>query len=74
MQRVYFRTMPPYDSDVREATTGIKLARPGVLWAGVGVMGGGVVLALPPGGQRATQAVDVQVAPGRVTVDRTFGF
>lgn len=73
-QCVFISYDPPYDSDIQEATTGVELSRRGLLWAGVGAMVGGVVLALIPGGQAVSRAVDVQMSPGRVTVGRTFGF
>lgn len=73
-QCVFVRTRPPYDTDVRDATTGVELARRGVLWAGVGAMVGGAVLAVLPGGSAVSRTVDVQVSPNRVTVGRTFGF
>ena len=52
----------------------LSLARRGLLWAGVGAMVGGVVLAILPGGNTVSRVVDVQVSPDRVTVGRTFGF
>ena len=73
-QCVFISYDPPYDSDIQEATTGVELSRRGLLWAGVGAMVGGVVLALIPGGQAVSRTVDVQMSPGRVTVGRTFGF
>ena len=73
-QCVYISPTPPYDSDIREATTDVELARRGVLWAGVGAMIGGVVLAVLPGGRSVSRVVDVQVSPDRVTIGRTFGF
>ena len=72
-QCIFVSRTPPYDTDIQEATTGVELARHGVLWAGVGAMGG-IVLAVLPGGNAVSRAVDVQISPGRVTVGRTFGF
>ena len=73
-QCIFISRTPPYDTDIQEATTGVELARRGVLWAGVGAMVGGIVLAVLPGGSAVSRAVDVQIAPDRVTVGRTFGF
>ena len=51
----------------------VRLARPGMLWTGIGAIGGGLVLALWPSAPVARD-LEISAAPGRVTVGRTFGF
>ena len=75
-QCLFASSIPPYDTDVREATTKATLKRQRLLWAGLGAAVGGVVLLLLPGetGQAASRAVDIQIAPDRVKLGKTFGW
>lgn len=74
-QCVYFRTMPPYDSDIREATTGDRAGAAGrvvgrrrrpwaVAWCWL----------YRRANRQQLEPLTVQVASRRVTVDRTFGW
>ena len=38
-QCVWISTVPPYDSDIRDATTAVTLKRKAMLWSGVVAMG-----------------------------------
>ena len=58
---------------VRSACVKADLERPGLLLAGIGVIGmGAALLMLPETG--ATRDLDTQVLPVRVTVRRRFGW
>ena len=72
-QCFYMNPMPPFDSDLRDATTEATFTRPKLAWAGVGAVGlGAVLLTLPD--NRVTRDLDVQVSPERVAVRRKFGW
>lgn len=75
-QCVFVSNRPPYNSDVQEATTKVRLKRRGMLWSGLGAVGVGVVLFMLPGdaGQAVSRTVDIRVAPDRVQFGKTFGF
>ena len=75
-QCVYVSYSPPYNSDVRDATTKATLKRRGLLWGGLGAAVGGVVLLLLPGntGQAVSKAVNIKIDPERVQVGKTFGW
>ena len=65
--------VPPFDTDLREATTEADFTRPKLAWVGIGAVGlGAVLLTLPD--NRVTQDLDVQVSPERVAVRRKFGW
>ena len=64
---------PPFDTDLRDATTKATFSRPKLAWAGIGAVGlGAVLLTLPD--NRVTRDLDVQVSPERVAVRRRFGW
>ena len=72
-QCVFVSPDPPYDTDVRDATTEATFTRPKLAWAGIGAVGlGAVLLTLPD--NRVTRDLDVQVSPERVSVRRKFGW
>ena len=73
---LFVSSTPPFNTDVQEATTKATLKRQRLLWAGLGAAVGGVVLLLLPGetGQAAARAVDIQIAPDRVKLGKTFGW
>lgn len=73
---LFVSSTPPFNTDVQEATTKATLKRQRLLWAGLGAAVGGVVLLLLPGetGQAASRAVDVQIAPDRVKLGKTFSW
>ncbi len=72
-QCVYVSPNPPYDTDVRDASTEASFTRPKLAWAGIGAVGiGAVLLTLPD--NRVTRDLDVQVSPERVAVRRKFGW
>ena len=72
-QCYYTSPGPPYDSDLRDATTRITFERPALMWAGIGAIGlGAVLLTLPK--NRVTRDLDVQVSPQRVAVSRRIGW
>lgn len=64
---------PPFDTDLRDATTKATFSRPKLAWAGIGAVGlGAVLLTLPD--NRVTRDLDVQVSPEGVAVRRRFGW
>lgn len=72
-QCVYVSPNPPFDTDIRDATTEADFTRPKLAWAGIGAVGlGAVLLTLPD--NRVTRDLDVQVSPERVSVRRKFGW
>ena len=72
-QCLYVSPDPPFDSDLRDATTEADFTRPKLAWAGIGAVGlGAVLLTLPD--NRVTRDLDVQVSPERVSVRRKFGW
>ena len=72
-QCFYTSLDPPYDTDLRDATTEATFTRPKLAWAGIGAVGlGAVLLTLPD--NRVTRDLDVQVSPERVSVRRRFGW
>ena len=72
-QCYYASPVPPYDTDVRDATIRITFERPHLIWAGIGAIGlGAVLLTLPD--NRVTRDLDVQVSPARVAVARRFAW
>ena len=72
-QCFYMNPVPPFDSDLRDATTEATFTRPKLAWAGIGAVGlGAVLLTLPD--NRVTRDLDVQVSPERVAVRRKFGW
>jgi hypothetical protein len=69
----YVSPDPPFDTDLRDATTKATFTRPKLAWAGIGAVGlGAVLLTLPD--NRVTRDLDVQVSPERVSVRRRFGW
>jgi hypothetical protein len=61
-----------YGSDVINQPTTAEYARPTLFWSGVGAVGVGTLLALlPKGAQRATQNVNVSMAPGGWRASKT---
>ena len=65
--------VPPFDTDLRDATTEADFTRPKLAWAGIGAVGlGAVLLTLPD--NRVTRDLDVQVSTERVAVRRKFGW
>ena len=69
----YVNPNPPFDVDVRDATTRATFKRPKLAWAGVGAIGlGAVLLTLPD--NRVTRNLDLQVSPERVALRRKFGW
>lgn len=72
-QCFYTNPVPPFDTDLRDATTEADFTRPKLAWAGIGAIGlGAVLLTLPD--NRVTRDLDVQVSPERVAVRRKFGW
>ena len=72
-QCLYVSLDPPFDTDLRDATTDADFTRPKLAWAGIGAIGlGAVLLTLPD--NRVTRDLDVQVSPERVAVRRKFGW
>ena len=72
-QCYYVSPHPPFDTDLRDATTEATFTRPKLAWAGIGAAGlGAVLLTLPD--NRMTRDLDVQVSPERVAVRRKFGW
>ncbi len=72
-QCLYVSLDPPFDTDLRDATTNADFTRPKLAWAGIGAIGlGAVLLTLPD--NRVTRDLDVQVSPERVAVRRKFGW
>ena len=72
-QCLYVSPRPPFDTDLRDATTSASFARPRLAWAGIGAAGlGAVLLTLPD--NRVTRDLHVQVSPERVAVRRKFGW
>ena len=72
-QCFYQSPNPPFDTDLRDATTKATFSRPKLAWAGIGAVGlGAVLLTLPD--NRVTRDLDVQVSPERVAVRRRFGW
>ena len=72
-QCLYVSLDPPFDTDLRDATTDADFTRPKLAWAGIGAIGlGAVLLTLPD--NRVTRELDVQVSPERVAVRRKFGW
>ena len=72
-QCLYVSLDPPFDTDLRDATTDADFTRPKLAWAGIGAIGlGAVLLTLPD--NRVTRDLDVQVSPERVAVRREFGW
>lgn len=72
-QCFYTNPVPPFDTDLRDATTKADFTRPKLAWAGIGAIGlGAVLLTLPD--NRVTRDLDVQVSPERVAVRRKFGW
>ena len=72
-QCFYTNPVPPFDTDLREATTKADFTRPKLAWAGIGAVGlGAVLLTLPD--NRVTRDLDVQVSPERVAIRRKFGW
>ena len=64
---------PPFDTDLRDASTEASFTRSKLAWAGIGAVGlGAVLLTLPD--NRVTRDLDVQVSPERVAVRRKFGW
>lgn len=72
-QCLYVSPDPPFDSDLRDATTEADFTRPKLAWAGIGAVDLGAVLLTVPD-NRVTRDVDVQVSPERVSVRRKFGW
>lgn len=75
-QCVYISSRPPYNSDVRNATTAVRLKRRWMLYSGLGSIAGGLILALLPGdpGQAVSNAIDLRIDPDRVKIGKTIGF
>jgi hypothetical protein len=72
-QCFYTNPVPPFDTDLRDATTEADFTRPKLAWVGIGAVGlGAVLLTLPD--NRVTRDLDVQVSPERVAVRRKFGW
>ena len=72
-QCLYVSPSPPFDTDVRDATTEATLSHPKLAWTGLGAIAlGAVLLTLPD--NRVTRDLDVQVSPARVAVRRRFGW
>lgn len=72
-QCYYSSPTPPYNSDLRDASTRITYKRPGLMWAGIGAIGlGAVLLTLPE--NPVTRDLDVQASPERFAVTRRFGW
>ena len=72
-QCLYVSLDPPFDTDLRDATTAADFTRPKLAWAGIGAVGlGAVLLTLPD--NRVTRDLDMQVSPERVAVRRKFGW
>ena len=72
-QCYYANPTPPFDSDLRDASTRITFERPALIWAGIGAIGlGAVLLTLPE--NPVTRDLDVQVSPERFAVSRRFGW
>lgn len=69
----FVSAVPPYDTDVRNATTEATYKRPALAWAGVGAAGLGVVLLMLPDNP-VTRRLDVRVSPEQVSVRRKFGW
>ena len=65
-------SVPPFNSDVRDATTKVTYERPSLMWSGLGVATTGIVLMLLP--TRAAVAVDVSITPTGWLASKTFGF
>ena len=63
-QCLFISTSPPYDTDIREATTAVTLKRKGMLWSGLGAMGLGAVIAMLPDDSPMAD-IDVGVDPAR---------
>jgi hypothetical protein len=62
-------TVSRYGSDVRDAGS-VEFARPGIMWASLGLVGGGIVLMLLP--EKARKAApSVAVTPKGVTATKT---
>ena len=59
-------------SDVRAASPKITYKRPAMMYAGAGVVAGGIVLLLLP--KRATQGVTLSIAPQGLRVSKTIDF
>ncbi len=72
-QCFYASPVPPFDTDVRDATIEATFTRPRLAWVGVGAVGLGVVLLTLPD-NRVTRDLDIQVSPERVSVRRKFGW
>ena len=68
----FISSLPPFDSDVRDATTKVTYERPSLMWSGLGVATMGIVLMLLP--TRAAEGVDVSVTPAGWLASKTFGF
>ncbi len=72
-QCLYVSPSPPFDTDVRDATTEASLSHPKLAWTGIGAIAlGAVLLAWPD--NRVTRDIDVQVSPERFAVRRRFGW
>ena len=68
----FISSLPPFDSDVRDATTKVTYERPNLMWSGLGVATRGIVLMLLP--TRAAEGVDVSVTTAGWLASKTFGF
>ena len=71
-QCMFVSSLPPFDSNVQDATTKVTYERPGLMWSGLGVATMGIVLMLLPA--RAAEGVDVSVTPAGWLASKTFGF
>ena len=71
-QCVFISSVPPFNSNVQDATTKVTYERPNLMWSGLGVAGAGIVLMLLP--TRAAEVVDVSVTPTGWQASKTFGF
>ena len=59
---------------VEETPWDISLARPGLLWGGIGAIAFGTLLTTVWSDVPLARDLDIGAAPGRITVGRTFGF
>ena len=73
-QCVFISSFPPFNSDVRDATTKATYERPGLMWGGLGVAATGIVLMMLPTRVAQVVDVDVSVTPTGWRASKTFGF